>query len=84
MATLVRFVYDKDSGEVVAVFPQLKYNRKLYGERMLVCYAHIGQHSSCVKDWAYDKNRPLATPQQYAELKKELENIGYKLKVCGK
>jgi hypothetical protein len=84
MSTLVRFIVSKTfyRDEVVAIFPQLKYNKRLYGNSELVCYAHIGQHSSCRKEWAYDKKHKLATPDQYKDLKKELKDAGYILKVC--
>lgn len=84
MATLVRFVVSRLSSrnEVTAVFPQLKYNKELYGNDIMTCYAHIGQHSSCSKEWV--KEQRLATPKEYADLKEELESIGYDLKVCGK
>lgn len=78
MATLVRFV--THSNEVTAIFPQLKYNKRLYGNDMLTCYAHIGQHSSCSKEWLNETQK--ATPEQYANLKTELEQIGYVLKIC--
>lgn len=82
MATLVRFVKDQHYNEVIAVFPQLKYNRPLYGDSIVTCYAHIGQHSSCTNEWA--KKQPIATPDEYKNLKDELEQIGYVLKVCKK
>ena len=85
MATLVRFVISKTvySDNVVAVFPKLLYNKRIYGNTELVCYAHIGQHSSCSREWAYDrKNQRMATSREYASLKKELEDIGYVVRVC--
>lgn len=43
------------------------------------CYAHIGQHSECSPE--YVANLTKATPAQYAELKQELESIGYNLQI---
>ena len=60
--------------DVCAVFPD---DKNLSG--LMACYAHIGQHSYCNWDW-YRKTKP-ATSEQYADLKKELEKIGYVLKV---
>lgn len=43
------------------------------------CYSHIGQHSGCHPDYA-NECKP-ATPEQYADLKKELEGLGYNLEI---
>lgn len=40
------------------------------------CYAHVGQHGTCHRDWYRDRTRP-AKPEEYADLLKELEAIGY-------
>ncbi len=68
MATIVRFVKEKD-GDITAVFPQLKYNKHLYGNKMLTCYVHMGQHSSCSTDWIEEKTKP-ATKKEYSDLKR--------------
>lgn len=64
----------KDS--VTAVFPTLPG-----APGMLMCYAHIGQHGDCSRDWLRD-TRP-ATPDEFAALKRELESapFGYNLRV---
>ena len=81
MATLVKFVIDKERRlQPVAVFPQLKYNKILYGNDLITCYAYVGQHSSCSKAWV--KEQVKATPEEYNYLKLELERIGYNLKIC--
>jgi hypothetical protein len=66
-------------GDVTAVFPTLPADQ--HGH-MMTCYAHIGQHSGCDHGW-YNKTRP-AKPDEYADLKRELESVPYeyKLKVC--
>ena len=84
MATLVKFVKDITpdfKGEVTAVFPQLNYNKILYGNVMKNCYTHIGQHNGMHIDWMIECTTS-ATPNEYADLKKELESLGYDLKVC--
>jgi hypothetical protein len=43
------------------------------------CYCHIGQHSRCHIAW-YFRTKP-ASAERYKSLKKELEDIGYKLDV---
>lgn len=42
-------------------------------------YSHIGQHSACALEYAA-QSRP-ASPAEYADLKSELESIGYNLEV---
>ena len=61
-------------GEVTAVFPYI-----IESPCNVVCYMHIGQHSVC--HWDFNSVSKPATPEQYADLYKELESIGYKLKV---
>lgn len=65
-------------GDVTAVFPTLPGTAEPW---TMTCYAHIGQHGSCDQGWLH-KTRP-ATPEEYADLKRELERqpYGYKLKV---
>jgi len=43
---------------------------------LLTCYSHVGQHSSCHKDYITQNTRP-ATPEEYKDLLEELQNIGY-------
>ena len=80
MATLVKFLYNKDNNDLFAFFPQLNYNKDLYGLGMKTCYTHVGQHSSCSIEYA--KASIKATPEQYKDLLNELVSIGYDLKVC--
>jgi len=84
MATLVKFrkydqMFSDTKPEVFAYFPQLNYNKRLYGNSMKTSYQHIGQHSCCSKEYA---NATPATENEYLELKRELESIGYNLKIC--
>lgn len=81
MATLVKFLIEKPEGNlpcnVFAFFPKEKYNNE---PNMFSCYAHTGQHSGCHLDYANECK--VATPEQYSDLKQELESIGYNLKIC--
>lgn len=43
-------------------------------------YARIGQHGSADPQHVMEKTRP-ATPSEYADLERELEGIGYSLKI---
>ena len=61
-------------GEVTAVFPYI-----VESPHNVMCYVHLGQHSVC--NWNFNAVSKPATPEQYADLYKELESIGYKLKV---
>lgn len=84
MATLVKFrkwTGGRFDGDITAVFPQLNYNKRLEGNLVKVGYAHIGQHTAVSKDWVKTETEP-ATPEEYAALKAELEQIGYTLKIC--
>ena len=72
--TQVTFRKGKGS-DVFAVFP----NEISDPEENVACYAHIGQHSGC--DPKYYKHLRKATPKEYADLKTELESLGYNLTV---
>jgi len=67
--TKVKFVIFKD--EVVALFPEEK---GING--YIMSYQHVGQHGDADKSLLKCKK---ATPEQYKDLKKELEEIGYSL-----
>ena len=77
--TQVHFImlaFNKDEPEVLALFPEIK------GDLQGNCssYLHCGQHGAanylhCIQ------NSRNATPDEYAELHKELESIGYNLEV---
>lgn len=72
--TKVNFLCHKD-GEVFAYFP----NEIADSEGNRTSYQHIGQHSACSPE--YIKECMEAKPEEYADLQKELESIGYNLKV---
>ena len=63
--------------QVTAIFPTEPASRL---NDHMTCYAHVGQHGACSLDWYLD-TRP-AKPEEFADLKAELERIGYKLQVC--
>lgn len=71
-------IFRVDDGEILAVFP---YNSGK--DHLIECYAHTGQHSWCAWDYITRCTKP-ATPAQYADLKAELEGLGYDLKVLQK
>lgn len=73
--TKVIFRKELKDGDIIAVFPEDKQDNNMIG-----CYAHIGQHSTMSLD--YYKETVPATPEEYKDLKAELENVvGYNLEV---
>lgn len=74
--TKVKFLLNtkENGGDVFAFFPQERYNDD---PNLFSSYQHIGQHSAC--SLYYAKRCRQASPEQYADLKKELEQIGYNL-----
>lgn len=73
---IVLFRKESDSS-ITAVFPELPASG--LDPHQMTCYAHIGQHSGCTYSW-YRTTTP-ASPEEYADLKAELESIGYNLVV---
>jgi hypothetical protein len=72
-------LFRKSVGEhedVTAVFP---FEEAIRDKPYMGCYAHVGQHGSCHIDWVMESTR-AATPEEYAPLKRELEQapFGYK------
>ena len=71
-------LFRKKYGEITAVFP---CEPGTTDGLTMSCYVHVGQHGSCDFGW-YNTTR-LAKPEEYADLKRELESApyGYRLKV---
>jgi hypothetical protein len=69
---------EKEGGEILALFPADQEGHYLIGS-----YQHTGQHGSANYFGCIQATRK-ATPEEYAPLKAELEQIGYKLKVYQK
>ena len=61
--------------ETTALFPEIEAD--MNGN--ILCYAHIGQHGAARPELIVTER--LSTFNEYEELKNELENIGYNLKV---
>lgn len=83
MTTLVIFLKEQgivtEKGyEYLSVFAYFPFEiGDSHGNR--TCYSHIGQHSSCCYEYAVECTE--ATPTEYLALKRELNDIGYKLQV---
>ncbi len=69
--TKVKFYKEKD-GDIFAYFPEIPGTNE---PGVFTCYAHIGQHSSCHRD--YLRGKRLATKDEYLPLLNELKRQGY-------
>jgi hypothetical protein len=67
---------DKGSFDVFAYFPEEDYDN---AGKFKTGYSHVGQHTAVSPEYAAESR--LATPEEYADLKAELESIGYNLEV---
>ena len=74
--TKVIFRKFKD-GDIIALFPEIAGDMN---PSTMMSYQHVGQHGAadCIE------STKLADPEEYEDLKKELETVGYVLKVCKK
>lgn len=69
---LFRFAtYEDGTSDVIAIFPTFRANKGKFE-----CYAHVGQHAECSDEWYTQKTRQ-AKPEEFKDLLKELESIGY-------
>jgi len=62
-------------GDIVALFPELPGS-----QGYCLCYQHVGQHGDASYPYVISITKP-ATPEEYNDLKTELESIGYVLKI---
>ena len=69
----------KDNGETLALFPHEVSN--INGN--VTCYEHTGQHGEADYGHCMSITKP-ATEGQYKNLKIEMENLGYVIKVVKK
>jgi hypothetical protein len=67
---------DPQNLDVFAYFPEENYDN---AGKLKTGYSHIGQHSAVSPEYAAESR--LATPEEYADLKAELESIGYNLEI---
>lgn len=71
--TIVKFLMGP-SKDLFAYFTEIEETKGYKS-----CYSHIGQHSTCSVEYA--KRCKLAIKREYKDLQKELEQIGYNLKI---
>ena len=67
--------YPPYRSEIIALFPEEPHNDILCSS-----YMHVGQHSGASYHGVIDITTK-ATPEEYGDLKTELESIGYNLKI---
>jgi len=67
---------DPKNPDLFAYFPEENYDNR---GNLKVGYSHVGQHGGV--DPRYAKESRLATPEEYQNLKTELESIGYNFDV---
>jgi hypothetical protein len=67
---------DPNDPDLFAYFPEENHDRE---GRYKTGYSHVGQHSAV--DPSYAKESREATPEEYQDLKAELEGLGYNLDV---
>lgn len=64
-------------GGILALFPEHIW---IIGTEMCASYEHVGQHGGADYRLCISRTTP-ALPEEYSALKKELESLGYNLKV---
>lgn len=72
--------YKRYHRSVIALFP---YEMDNPNKGYVMCYEHYGQHSGADYNHIVSMTT-LATEEEYTELKEELEEMGYNLKVAKK
>lgn len=68
----------RDTKEILAIFP---YEAGTGETGSCMSYVHVGQHGSADYGHCMTLTKPAA-PEEYAELQKELEGLGYELKLA--
>lgn len=67
-----RVKFYMEGKDVLAVFPDIQEKNR-YRDDLLLCYSHVGQHSTCEPE--YIKRKRLASPEEYKDLLNELRGI---------
>ena len=71
--TKVIFRRWRDTGEIIAYFPEVEEH-----DGSIMSYMHVGQHGGATYP---NSGTAAATAEEYAPLQRELESIGYQLRV---
>lgn len=78
--TIAIFRAFRDTGEIIALFPDLNHDNgsACYGH--IMAYSHIGQHSEVEYNAVILATRP-AQEEEYLDIAQELEGLGYRLRI---
>jgi hypothetical protein len=71
----------KSTPEILALFPEIIGDPN---KLTCMCYQHVGQHGDADYGYCINELTVPAKPEEYSDLKEELESLGYKLKVMRK
>lgn len=74
---IFRKFVDSTTDQIIAIFPELAGDQDWEGT--CLSYQHIGQHGAANTDLS--EYTVPCREEEYEDLKKELENIGYSLKI---
>lgn len=77
---ITKVSFRKWKKDIIALFPYILTDIKGY---LCSSYMHIGQHSSADYNGIVNQSKP-AKEDEYKDLKKELESLGYNLEVIKK
>jgi len=72
-------IFRKWKGEIIALLPHEVCDRS----GSVTSYMHVGQHSGANYSHIV-RNSTLATEEEYSDLKKEMEHIGYNIRIVKK
>lgn len=64
--------------EILALFPEIEATPD---KSTCLCYQHVGQHGDANYYYCIHELTVPATSEEYSDLKKELESLGYNLKI---
>jgi hypothetical protein len=78
MDSKTKVLFRKDNYGIIAYFPEISESKT--DPMICMCYSHVGQHSSAHIEYIQTETKSC-TEEEYSSLKKELEYIGYELKV---
>lgn len=76
--TKVIFRKWKEDGDIIALFPELNHANGAANRGNIMSYMHVGQHGEASESLLRERSRLVtATEEEAADLKAELESIGY-------
>lgn len=78
LTTKIVFRKWKNSGDIIALFPDLNYSNGYANKGNIMSYMHVGQHSEASETLLRDRGLLVtATKEESADLLAELKGIGY-------